>query len=230
MSDATPIQDTQIQDTVKPDASNLISDALRVITNPTAFFRGMQKDGGLGPPLMFAVAIGVVTGVLRLILGILGMGGEPSFWMAIAGLVLAPIFVAIFGFLGAAIAHVVWNVLGSKESYETSYRCGAYSMAILPITQLFDWVPYLGAVFAIAWYTWLMIVAGIHVHGIKEKTAKLAFGLVGGVLMLVVLSMEFGSRKLSSGLAEAWAKSGVTDEEAQEARDAVDEMLSRLRK
>lgn len=67
-----------------------------------------------------------------------------------------PIAVAIGSFIGAAILFVIWKLMGSQEDYETAYRCGAYLMALAPITTLINVIPYAGAIISlvICAFTW----------------------------------------------------------------------------
>jgi len=217
----------KVQPEVKLDPSSLVADALAVIKSPTEFFRQMPKSGGIIQPLIFAVVLAVVAGLLRAGLGF--VFGDTTFWMAILVVILVPIFVTIFSFVGAVVGHLIWKMMGSKESYEASYRCCAYATAVAPLTQLFEWVPYLGAVLGIVWFTYLMFVAAIEVHGIREQTARLGFGLVGGAMALMVVTIEYGSRKLNSGL-QAWAKEGVHADEMKEFGDAMDKLFSSRQK
>ena len=218
----------KVQPEVKLDLSSLVAVALAVIKSPTEFFRQMPKSGGFLQPLIFAVVLGVVAGLVRAVLGF--VFGDTTFWMAILFVVLAPIFLTIFSFVGAGVGHVIWKIMGSKESYEASYRCGAYSMGVVPLVPLFEWVPYVGSILGIVWFTYLMILAAVEVHDIREQTARLGFGLVGGALALMVVSVEFASNRLTSGFERAWAREGVHEDDIREFGDALDELFSRRQK
>jgi len=45
--------------------------AIRIITQPAAFFREMPKTGGFVEPLIFMVVIGVVSGLIQAVLSLL---------------------------------------------------------------------------------------------------------------------------------------------------------------
>ena len=51
-------------------------------------------------------------------------------------IIFMPIAVAIGSFIGGAILFIIWKLMGSQEDYETAYRCGAYLMALAPITAI----------------------------------------------------------------------------------------------
>ena len=103
-------------------AAELIRTALKVITTPAAFFREMPKTGGFVEPLLFLIAVGAVTGVVTAMLGLMGLANIFSTGMAVAAVLLVPAAYAVLGFLLAAVAHVLWKLLGSQETYETAYR------------------------------------------------------------------------------------------------------------
>jgi hypothetical protein len=89
-------------------------------------------------------------------------------------------------------------ILGSRESYETAYRCLAYAMAIYPITAILGMIPYLGVIIGVAWGTYLMVMASIEVHGIESRKAYIVFGIIGGLLMLLQLTGEYSARQMQS--------------------------------
>ncbi len=175
--------------------------ALEVITNPTGFFRQMPKTGGFLPPLIFMIVMGAIGGLLQAILGLFGLGSADVISGLIA-LILMPIMVAIFSFVGAAILFVFWKILGSTESYETAFRCGAYTAAIMPITILLNIIPYLGGILGLAWMTFLLVQASIEVHGLAAKKAWIAFGILFALLAISSITTEIATRKISRSMAE----------------------------
>ena len=129
----------------RPNMERLISTIsetmMQVITNPVGFYQSMPRSGGYVEPLLFAVIMGVIGGVLQAVLSIFGIGFTGSILMALAGIILGPIMIAIFGFVGAAVLFVVWRLLGSQESFEVAYRCGAYVTAVTPVRTVLNIIP-----------------------------------------------------------------------------------------
>jgi hypothetical protein len=186
----------------------------------------MPKTGGFGDPLIFMAVMGVLAGIVRAILGLFHFGAAVSAVMAIASVILVPIMVVIFGFIGAAIVFIIWKLMGSQESYETAYRCAAYAMAISPITALCDAIPYVGGLVGIAWMTFLLVTASVEVHKIVAKTAWLVFGIIGAILALLSISSQLAARRLAKSM-QNWERdfggtSGkdMTPEEAGQAAAA----------
>lgn len=193
--------------------SSLPQAALQVIADPVKFYRSMARSGGFLAALWFMAVMAVVAIVLQIFLAALGLGGTggmagmgmtASIGMTglavVLTILLAPIFVAIAGFVLAAIVYVIWILLGSKESYETAFRCIAYSAAILPVTVLISAIPLLGGIAATAWWVFLMIVASIHVHGIDARKAYITFGILGVLLILLGVQREHRMRTPVAGL------------------------------
>ena len=166
-----------------------------VILAPVDFYRGMAKSGGFGDPLIFAVVMGVAGGLVQAVLGLLHFGAVVSVGMALASVIITPIMVLIFGFIGAAIMFVIWKLMGSNESYETAYRCGAYAAAISPITALLGIIPYVGSLLGLAWMLYLIVTASVEVHKIPSKKAWQVFGIIGAVFALLTVSSQCTARK-----------------------------------
>lgn len=185
----------------KSPLDGIVNTVKQVIMNPAGFYRNMPKVGGFVDPLIFAVVLGVVSGVVRAALGLIHMGATVSVIAALSAVIVVPIFVAIFGFVGAAIIFVIWKLMGSSESYETAYRCGAYTLAISPITAIADLIPYLGGLVGLAWMTYLLVTASVEVHKLPAKKAWLVFGIIAAFFALMTLSAQAGARKAQRSMA-----------------------------
>jgi len=177
------------------DLNKIKAQAIGVITEPANFFRTMVKSGGFQDPLIFLIVVSIVTAVIRAVFML-----PSSFVGAMVMMIVTPVFVAVFGFIGAAILYVAWNVMGSKESYETAYRCLAYSAAVVPITTLISYVPYLGGFVATAWGFYLIFVASVEVHRIPRQKAQMVWGIVFVLFALMGLFAEIGARKAQKTL------------------------------
>jgi hypothetical protein len=213
------------------DLNSILNTVMGVITNPVGFFRDMPKSGGFVPPLIFAVVMGVAAGVVRAILGILGIGFAGSFFMAIMLIVITPILVAIFGFVGAAIMFFIWRLMGSQESFETAYRCGAYATAISPITSLLYLIPYLGSLVGLVWMMYLLVIASIEVHNIAARTAWIVFGSLCALFAILTLWSEHSTRNLANRMGQFQKQLQKTEEMSpEEAGKAVGEFLKGLQK
>lgn len=216
-------------DGIKKDLPSIPDTIKQVITDPAGFYRQMPKSGGFVSPLVFMVLLGVAAGVIQAVLGIIGLSPAASIVTALLAIVFVPIFVAIFGFVGAAIIFVIWKLMGSQESYETAYRCGAYTAAIVPITSLLGPIPYLGAILGIVWTAYLLVMASIEVHAIKSKLAWIVFGALCGVFSIISISAEYGGRQLT-GSMDSWQKKigNVEEMSPEDAGKALGEFMKGL--
>jgi len=204
-----------MEENLEKNINNILNTAVNVIRNPLEFYRDLQKTGGFVEPLIFAVAMGLVSGVITAILSIFSLGSTTSFFMGIAFIIFYPIMLAIFSFVGAAIIYIIWRIMGSEEPYETAYRCVAYAAAITPITVLLGIIPYLGAIVSLVWWCYLMMTASTEVHKIPQKTAFLVFGIICLLLVMLSTCSQFTSRKLEKS-AKQWSErtEDMTPEEA----------------
>ncbi len=187
---------------MKKNVNNILNTAVTVIKNPVGFYRDMPKTGGFVEPLIFAVVMGLISGVVTAILSIFSLGSAASFFMGIAFIIFYPIMVAIFGFVGAAIIFIIWRIMGSQEEYETAYRCVAYAIAISPITTLLGIIPYLGAIISLVWWLYLMIAASTEVHKIPQKKAFMVFGIICILMIMLSTCSQFTARKFQKSAEE----------------------------
>ena len=184
----------------RPGVQQIPGMAINVITNPVGFYQGMPKSGGLTDPLIFMVVLATVTGVLSAVLSLIGLGAAGAMAGGLIAIVLVPIFVVIFGFIGAAIAYVIWKMMGSQENFETAFRCIAYTAAIAPVTALLNLIPYLGSLVSALWPMALLAIASIHVHRRSVQASWAVFGAIGVILAFMSVSGENASRQMMSGM------------------------------
>ncbi len=171
--------------------------AMSVLTSPSSFFRGMPKTGGFFEPLIFMVIMGVISGLIQTIFSIISLNISGGMAMGVGSIILVPIVIAVGGFIGAAILFGIWMLLGSKESYETAYRCGAYLSVLMPIITVLGLIPYLGSAVGIALYAYFLVIASVEVHNVPSQKAWLVFGIIGAILIIMNFSGQMTARKAS---------------------------------
>lgn len=200
----------------------------KIITAPAQFYREMPKSGGFVEPLVFMVAMGVVAGLIQMILGIVGIGGAGSFVAALASILLVPVMVVLFSFIGAGIAFLIWKSMGSGESYETAFRCLAYTAAITPITTILNAIPYIGPVFGLVWITYLLVNASTEVHLLPLQKSWIVFGAICAVLVFTSVSSQIAARRMVNKLETFQHK--IDKMSPEEAGQAMGEFLKGLEK
>jgi hypothetical protein len=202
--------------------------AVKVLTSPAEFFKGMPKTGGFVEPLVFLIAMGVVGGLLQSILSLLRFRVAAGMMMGVGSVILLPILIGIFGFVGAAILYVIWKLIGSQESYETAYRCGAYIGVLTPLSVLLNLLPIVGGVVNILLMTFFLVTASVAVHNLPSRKAWMVFGIIGGIMILFSVSAEFAARRISREAVkfqkEAEEASGQVQRQMEEAKKAMEQM------
>ena len=229
MTEPVNTESTESTEAAASAAASIKDTAIKVITNPAGFFKEMPKDGGFGQPLVFMVVMGVVSALVGAVLSIFGIGLAGTIGMAILSIILVPIFTAIFGFVGAAILFIIWKILGSQESYETAYRCGAYMAAITPITAILNAIPYLGMIITLIWALYLVVTASTEVHKIKSQAAWIVFGILFLLFAFMSIGSQCAARKMQNEMAPWAEKLGNIDEMSpEEAGKAMGEFFKGL--
>ena len=202
--------------------------AIKVIKDPVGFYREMPVAGGFIEPIIFLLVMGVATGIIRAVIALLGLNVAGAMAVGVASIILAPIFILIFSFIGAAIAFGIWALMGSKQSFETAYRCVAFTSAVSPVVAVISIIPYLGSIVNVLWPFALLAIASIHVHQLKEKLSWIVFGVIGVLLALNGIGMERAGRQMSSSMQGFNEKMQEGDMTPEEAGKALGEFLKGL--
>ena len=171
--------------------SSAIATIRAVLFSPRTFFANFPADGPLREPVLFALLVGTVTGVLGAVVALIsnaltgGVGADDLRAAVVEGLlfaVLSPVGVAVAaGVYLLAIRTFVGNVADLQQAY----RIVAYAFAAFA----FAWVPVLGSV-AISYA--LLVLVGISIREVYETsfltaliTALVGFIPVGSALVWI---------------------------------------------
>ena len=171
--------------------SSAIATIRAVLFSPRTFFANFPADGPLREPVLFALLVGTVTGVLGAVVALIsnaltgGVGADDLRAAVVEGLlfaVLSPVGVAVAaGVYLLAIRTFVGNVADLQQAY----RIVAYAFAAFA----FAWVPVLGSV-AISYA--LLVLVGIAIREVYETsfltaviTALVGFIPVGSALVWI---------------------------------------------
>lgn len=162
--------------------------ALNIITKPSEYFKGMSKTGGFVEPLVFAMTMGVISGILQLIINVIGFGRYTGYGNGlIAGLgmiIKMPIYMAIGSFIFAGILFLIWKFMESQENYETAFRCNAYLTALVPVTTMVGVIPY-GNIINTIIYVFYLVMVSVHTHNLPSQKAWLVFGIIGAFYAII---------------------------------------------
>ncbi len=205
------------------DFAGIPRTAMKVLTSPPEFFREMPKTGGFVEPLVFMIAMGVAAGLLQSIFAVLRLQAGAGMAMGLASVIVMPIMIGIFGFVGAAVLFLIWKLMGSGESYETAYRCGAYVGALTPISVLFHLIPFVGPAVSVLLMTFFLVTASVAVHNIPSRKAWLVFGIIGGLLVFFSISAEFAARRFARQAAGYQKQAEELQKQAEQFRKQAEE-------
>lgn len=194
--------------------------AIRVLTNPRAFFREMPKTGGYFDPLVFVVVLGTVAGIIQTVVNVILYFSAMGITAILGSLIFMPVIIALFSFIGAGILFLIWKFLGSQENYETAYRGAAYIAALSPITTLIGLIPYLGTVISLAIGLYFIVIVSVEVHAIPAKKAWMVFGVIMGLLCLFSLAATLNANKRKADMIEG----GMTKKQIEELRREAERM------
>jgi hypothetical protein len=184
-------------------ASAFFETLVMVLTKPAVAFTTMKREGGLGEPLIYAL-IGGSFGFVIYFLFLLLM---PSFATlgdrhnALAGLfglgiglvfliILLPLFIAIWIFIGSAIIHVCLMIVGgAKQSFETTCRVVCFATGSAQPLMV---VPLCGGLISGVWGLVAECIGLARAHETDTGRAVLAVFLPlivccgGGILLAIV--------------------------------------------
>jgi hypothetical protein len=179
------------------DPINSFVDTVRaVVLDPVGFFRGIARRGDFVNPLIFAVICALISallgGLINLLLSpLFASPGDTGEALAggvvgfVGNLILAPIFVVIVLFIGAAITHLLVMLLVRPQNagFEATFRVGTYSQ----VTQLVSWIPIIGVIIAVVWTAILSIFGIREVHSTTTGKAALVVLIPVAVILLLVI-------------------------------------------
>src|SRR5512140_82193 len=184
----------------------LFDTAMLFIKTPEQAWRMTRETGDYTRPLLFGVIVGWVglvfnaiwstmfgAGLMRMLpaqyAGFNRFGGGSIFGQIILG----PLLVAIGLFIGAAIFHVSFMIVGalssSKSQFEGTFRVVSYSS----IAHLAYVIPIVGGLAALVWRVYLMMLGTQQLHKTTQNKALL------GILLPILLCC------VCAGLAIAFA-------------------------
>ena len=162
-----------------------------VLFSPRTFFSNFPADGPLKEPVLFALLVGTVTGVLGAVVALVsnvltgGVGADDLRAAVVEGLLFA-----VLSPVGIAVAAAVYllsirTFVGKVADFPQAYRIVAYAFSAF----VFAWVPVLGSV-AISHA--LLILMGIAIKEVYEAsfltaviTALAGFIPVGSALVWI---------------------------------------------
>jgi hypothetical protein len=184
------------------DFETVIEVAKKIATQPRSFYQQMAKHGGYTEPLIFAAVMGLLAGIIAAVFSMFTSGHLGSVSFGLLSILIVPVGTVLCCYVAAAIMFVIWKLMGSREDYETGFRCVAYSMVVLPVAMLAALIPYIGTILANLWWFWLMFIATNTVHNMESRKSMIVIGSVAVLFMFLNLSGEKTQRQYEARHAD----------------------------
>ena len=189
--------------------------AMLFIKAPEQAWRQTRETGDYTRPLLFGVIAGWVGFVFRAIWGTMFRAGLsriiPAQYAGMLGgggslvgqVILGPLFVAIGLFVGAAILHVSFMIVGaltsSKSQFEGTFRLLCYAS----VANVANVVPLLGGLVAGLWAAYLIVIGAQQMH--KTTQGKALFGILLPTIVCCVC-IAVGSIFAGAALMRAFSR------------------------
>jgi hypothetical protein len=168
------------------------------ITAPEQAWARTRETGDYMRPLLFALIVAWVGSIFNAVWGSMFGAGfmkmiPPQYqrYAMMGGgrgiiftIVLAPIFIACGLFIGSAIFHVSFMIVGalkgSRSQFEGTFRAVSYSS----IAHIAYVIPFVGGLVALVWRIYLMVVGVQQLH--KTTQAKALLGIILPMILCCV--------------------------------------------
>ncbi len=151
----------------------IIDTVKAVLFEPTKTFSTMKREGGLQNPLIFNLIVGSAGGIFfqilisifqMVVIGSQSGSGNAGAAMAggavgmVMGVIMVPVQVAIYAFIGAGVLHLCLMLLkAAPQPFETTFRAMCYAYGGLGALYL---VPVVGWIALFPW-SFVVIIIGI---------------------------------------------------------------------
>ncbi len=162
-----------------------------VLFSPRTFYANLPADGPLREPVLFALLVGTVTGVLGAVVALVsnvftgGVGADDLRAAVVEGFLFAVLSPVGVGIAAGIYLLSIRTFVGKVADFTQAYRIVAYAFSAF----VFAWVPVLGSV-AISYA--LLVLMGIAIKEVYETsfltaviTALVGFIPVGSALVWI---------------------------------------------
>ena len=211
-------------------APGIVQAFVAVLTKPADFYASVRDVGGFGAPVVFALVLGAVSGLISALYMVVGLGaaagaagGAFGAFAGFSAIIMSPIFAVIGCFVGGAVVHVISLIASGKGTYEQSVRVAGYAAAVIPFGTLLGFTPLLGWLPSL--YGLYLVAQGlIAIHAADRKRTYVATGVLAAILVLFSLMAMLAGRAASQVATQMEGKYGKDSELQREMQKAQQEM------
>ncbi len=203
------------------DFNVFIKESKEVLVNPKSYFSTMPTSGGMAEPLIKAVIYGAIAGVLRIIWGLLRIGGLGGIFggaIGIMGFIWSVIAAVIGLFIGAVILLVISSICKGSTDFEANTRVVAATMVIMPISALLGFTDginvYLGGIVSLAvnvFSLWLLYNGLVEALKSKPDTTRIVMYVLVAFFVVMML-VGFSTRRRAAKFMQEFNNSDFTEQ------------------
>lgn len=179
------------------------------ITDPVQGFARAKRRGDLFSPIAFAVVLGWIGIAVQTLWSLAfgssladllppdmrqasGLGFAFETFGTIVQLVLAPVFILIFLFIGSGIVHLMLMLVGGTKDSEAGFEGTLRALCYSSVSQLGSLVPFAGGLIAMVWAIVLETIGLAALHRTSYGKAVAAI-LLPLAICCVCVVFAFGS-------------------------------------
>ncbi len=177
----------------------LLDTIMLFVKDPVQAWRLTRETGDYVRPLLFAVIVGWVGLVFRSIWGMVFGAGLmrmiPAQYAAsftrfggggsiVLNIILGPLFIACAMFIGAAILHVSFMIVGALKSSTSQFEGTFRLLSYASVASLAGVVPVIGGLIGSVWTAYLIVVGAQQLH--KTTAGKAIFGILLPTLLCCI--------------------------------------------
>jgi hypothetical protein len=191
------------------------------VTNPAGAWRQTKEKGDYAEPLIFAILVSWIgiaaSSVWSSLFGQawtaflppemkekLGSAFATNAGALLIQVGLAPILVLIGLFVGAAIYHVSFMIVGATKDSTSGFEGTFRTVSYASVSQLANVIPFVGGLVAVVWNLVLMVMGAVRMHRTTQGKA-IAGILIPLLLCCVCIAVVVGL--VVGGLLAAFGKS-----------------------
>lgn len=171
---------------------SIVNDAFKVLTGSKSFFSHMPKKG-YKKAISFLLFIVVVTGLFKTVCSVSHYGFFEGLSHLPGNLLVMLLYVFVIVTLGSGVMYYIWRLMGSEQSFETSFKNVSYSLVALPLLMIAITFGFYAIVLVMALWAFILFNAGNETHQVRGTGIVVFLGL--GVLLSSLMLNGLNSDK-----------------------------------
>lgn len=161
-----------------------------VLVTPANFYAGMPVTGGFVQPVLFVVIIALVTALLLALAELFVAGFASALTQLLQGLVALPVYGLLVCLGLSVLFYLSGSLLESGQSFETAFRCSAYSFAVFPLWMLVQGQHEILQIVVLAFWAVILSSAAEVVIKVKPLLARAVLAVLVALVSVYLLCRD----------------------------------------